>query len=96
MIIADGVPIQACIKTDIAFQLPYFFMQGVNLLVDGFQFGGINDGGLLFLQFLDGLLGFGELLLGGFRRAHNADVTQKQRKNKLLPQKYNVADQKGW
>ena len=38
MIIADGVLIQACIKTDIAFQLPYFFLQGVDLLVDGFQF----------------------------------------------------------
>ena len=37
MIIADGVPIQACIKTDIAFQLPDFFLQGVDLLVDGFS-----------------------------------------------------------
>ena len=64
MIIADGVPILACIKTDIAFQSPDFFLQGVDLLVDGFQLGSIGDGGLLFLQFLDGLLGFGEFLLG--------------------------------
>ena len=35
---------------------------GVDLLVDGFQLGGISDGGLLFLQGLDGLLGFGMLL----------------------------------
>ena len=48
MIIADGVPIQACIKTDIAFQLPDFFLQGVDLLVDGFQFNGTRYGSLLF------------------------------------------------
>ncbi len=65
MIIADGVPIQACIKTDIAFHPPDFFLQGVDLLVDGFQLGGISDGGLLFLQGFDGLLGFGEFLFGG-------------------------------
>lgn len=44
MIIADGVPIKACIKTDIAFQLPDFFLQGVDLFVDGFQFFGIGKG----------------------------------------------------
>ena len=29
--------VQACITVDIAFQLPDFFLQGVDLLVDGFQ-----------------------------------------------------------
>lgn len=60
MIVADSITIQAGIKMDIAFQLPDFFPQGVNLLVDGFQLGGIGDGSLLFLQFLEGLLGFGK------------------------------------
>ena len=48
MIVAEGVPIQACIKTDIAFQPTDFFLQGVDLLVDGFQFNGIRYGSLLF------------------------------------------------
>jgi hypothetical protein len=36
----------------------------VDLLVNGFQLGGIGDGSFLFLQRLDGPLGFSELLLG--------------------------------
>ncbi len=58
MIVTDGVAVQAGITADIAFQFPDFFLQGVDLLVDGFQLGGIGDGGLLFLQVLDSLLGF--------------------------------------
>lgn len=54
VIVTDGIPVQADIITDIAFQLPDFLLQGVDLLVDGFQLGGIGDGCLLFLQILDG------------------------------------------
>ncbi len=58
MIVAGGVSVQAGIVTDISFQFPDFFLQGVDLLVYGFHLSGIGDGGLLFLQGLDGLFGF--------------------------------------
>ena len=39
MIVAGGVLVQVGIVADISFQFPDFFLQGVDLLVDGFQKG---------------------------------------------------------
>ena len=41
MIVAGGVTVQAGVVTDVFFLFPDFFLRGVDLLVDGFQLGGI-------------------------------------------------------
>ena len=48
VIVANGVLVHAGIITDIAFQFPDFLLQGVDLLVDGFQFFGIGNSGLFY------------------------------------------------